>query len=259
MLVDDADRLDPASASALAFVGRRLGRDAVALLVGAHDDAVPLAALPRLRLAPLTPAAAAGLLDGRVAPGVVGPLHRLVGGSPLALEQAVAALTPEQRRGSAALPEQVPLGERLAGTVRARLAALGPAGRRALEVAACASGADTGPVHVALAAEGVDAEAALAEAESSGLLVLDAGRLSWTVPWARPTVARLAAPAALRSAHRGLAAALHHDAPRELHHLLRAATGFDDGLAERVAGQARRDRSRAGHAAASPCGSRRRR
>ncbi|MEV0203471.1 ATP-binding protein, partial [Nonomuraea sp. NPDC050691] len=110
-VVDDAHRLDGASADALLFAARRLGGERIAMIFTAGDG-VPgrprragfgeAAGIPRMPLAALDEAAACELLTGR-APGLPLQVRRRVAeeaaGNPLALAELSDALTPEQRAG----------------------------------------------------------------------------------------------------------------------------------------------------------------
>ncbi len=90
-LVDDAQWLDQASAQALAFVGRRLDAESVALLFGTRDPAAggDLAGLPGLTLEGLPDADARALLasvvPGRLDVRVRDRIIAESGGNPLAL------------------------------------------------------------------------------------------------------------------------------------------------------------------------------
>src|SRR6185436_9451310 len=116
-------------------------------------------------------------------------------------------LTPEQRRGSAPLPDVLPLGDRLASAFRRPGDALPACAHRALVLAATSGEPDAGPVVAALRAEGHDPQAALAAAERAGVVALDAGRLTFTHPLLRSAVWSTTPAAERRSAHAALAAA----------------------------------------------------
>src|SRR6185437_17123133 len=186
--VDDAQWIDRESSAVLAFVARRLGHDPVALLVAARpepDSAAVVDGMRSLALAGLPVADAAELLRGQVGAGLVAPLVVATAGNPLALVEAVRRLTPEQRRGSAPLPDVLPLGDRLSSAFRRHEDALPAGARRALVLAAASGEPDAGPVVATLRAEAHDAEAALAAAEQAGVVALDAGRLTFTHPLLR--------------------------------------------------------------------------
>ena len=179
------------------------------------------------------------------------PLVAATGGNPLALDEAVRRLTAEQRRGSAPLPEVLPVGERIAAAVAASLPQLTGGGRRALLLAAAAAEPEAAPVVAALRAEGVDPDTALAAAEAAGVLAVDAGTLAFTHPLVRAAVWQAAPPAERRSAHAALARVLADFPDREVRHRAHATTGYDEELAARLEELAARDRLRRGHAAAS--------
>ncbi|MGY1603577.1 AAA family ATPase [Geodermatophilus sp. SYSU D00815] len=255
VVVDDVQWVDLESVRAVAFAARRLRHDRVALVLARRPpqdpDADELADLPRCRLAGLAPAAAAELLGPAVAPALVEPLVAATAGNPLALVEATRALTAEQRRGSAPLPDVLPLGDRLAAAADRLVAALGPGARRAVTLAALSAGSEAGPVVTALRAAGEDADASLAEAERGGVLVLGPGTVAFAHPLLRSAVLRAAPPGARRAGHAALAAALADDPDRALRHRAQAVVGADGAVADRLEGLAARERVRRGFAAAS--------
>jgi hypothetical protein len=113
-LVDDAQRLDSASADALVFVGRRLQAEPIVVLLAGRDDEVrqfDAPGLPSLGLGGLDPEAAGQLLDtlvGTLAPAVRDRLIGETGGNPLALEELPATLSREQLAGLQPLPPGFP-------------------------------------------------------------------------------------------------------------------------------------------------------
>ncbi len=118
VVVDDAHLLDAASADALAFAGRRLGGDRVALLLAARADGPPsLADLPELHLAGLPDPAARELLTADTAPHVRDAVLSVAAGNPLALTELPAALSAGQRTGLEPLPDPLPVGPRLRAAV----------------------------------------------------------------------------------------------------------------------------------------------
>ena len=87
-----------------------------------------------------------------VAPAVAEALVDAVGGNPLALIEAPAQLSPDERDGRRPLPAALPVGARLEIAFARRLEALPPATREALLVAALSADGATEPLRAALAA-----------------------------------------------------------------------------------------------------------
>ena len=118
-VVDDAQWLDRESADVLAFVGRRLHADAVALLFGVRDPwerPTGLDDLPGIQLLGLPAPTARQLLSAAV-PGLDDQVgERIVAetrGNPLALIEVARELTPAQLAGEVPLPELLPPGRQL--------------------------------------------------------------------------------------------------------------------------------------------------
>ena len=256
VLVDDLHWVDRESAAALLFAARRLHRDAVAFLFAVRTgsaSAVPLEGLSVLPLAGLAPAEAAGLLPARLADPVAARLVEGTRGNPLALSEVAARLTPAQLVGAAPLPDPLPVGARLELVYEPVLAGLSaPAWRAVLLCAAGPEGAAAGLVG-ALDQDGLDAGAALDEAEERGILVRDGGGVAFRHPLLRSAAWRLATPAQRRAAHLALAGALPGEAARTARnwHLAEAAAGPDDILAGELVAVAEEDRTRRGFAAAA--------
>jgi hypothetical protein len=115
-VVDDAQWLDDASATALEFVARRVDADRIALLFAARDGEVrrfSAVGLPDLRVDGLDAEAGGQLLAERV--GVAIPLEVLsrlmeaTGGNPLALVELPSLITPGQFSGREPLPWPLPM------------------------------------------------------------------------------------------------------------------------------------------------------
>jgi hypothetical protein len=213
LVIDDLDRVDPESVTALLFAVRRLRHDAVAAAFAGRrpPEGQPLTGLAGHRLSGLADTAVRDLLRAAdaepISDAVAARLAAETGGNPLALTEVLRSLTLQQRRGSAALPDVLPVGAHLDAAFGRALAALAPGTRRALVLTAASDG---GAGHVAdtLAAEGLDLAGGLADAERSGVLVLRDGRLHFRHPLLRAVVWRSCAPAEQRSAHRSLAGVL---------------------------------------------------
>jgi DNA-binding NarL/FixJ family response regulator len=256
VLVDDLHWVDRESAAALLFAARRLHHDAVAFLFAVRTGsggAAPLEGLPVLDLTGLTPAEATGLLPDRLAEGVAARLVERTRGNPLALTEVAGRLTPAQRLGAAPLPDPLPVGTRLELVYEPLLGGLSaPAWRAVLLCAAGPEGA-AAPLVGTLRRDGVDAAAALDEAEERGVLQRDRGGLAFRHPLLRSAAWRLATPAQRRAAHLALGGALPGEAARAVRtwHLAEAADGPDDALAGELVAVAEEDRTRRGFAAAS--------
>ncbi len=259
IVVDDVQWLDAESRAALLFAVRRLRHDAVAVLltrrlapeIPADPLTGDLTGIDRLSLSGLTTADVGRLLDGAVPATVVEPLVERTGGNPLALLELTRSLTPEQRRGSAALPPALPVGARLSAAFGGAIIGLSPAARRAAILAAASFDGASGPLLRALAAEVVDAAAAVAETEAAGVLEIDAHTVRFRHPLLRNAAWLVTSAAERRSAHRTLAEVYRHRPGIRLRHRAEAADGPDDALAAELLALAGTERTRAGHATAS--------
>ncbi|MET0683740.1 MAG: AAA family ATPase [Solirubrobacteraceae bacterium] len=235
VLVDDAQWLDAPSLAALAFAARRLEGEGVALLAAVRDDG-PRLDLPERVLAPLDDAAAAALLDEQAPhPAARATVLAAAAGNPLALVELPAALDGDPDGA-------LPVPERLDAVYRERIAALPPAARELLLLAAAEG---TGAVAPVLAAGTGRLEAL----EASGLVAVAGDRLAWRHPLAREAVLHAAGPGPVRDAHRALAAVTPPD--RAAWHRAAAAVAPDEDVAGTLAEAGRAARARGGHAAAA--------
>lgn len=256
LVVDDLPWIDAETAAALHFSARRVGHDRIALLFTRRTRTGPgsdtdLPGVDRLTLAGLPPAAAEQLLAGSVARPVVEPLVARTGGNPLALLELTRSLTAQQRRGSAPLPDVLPVGPRLTDAHMGSITELSAPARRAAVLAAAGLDTDVGPLLRALETDGIDAATALAEAESAGVLVVVGHSVLFRHPLLRNACWRQATVGERRSAHATLAAVHSHRPGSRLRHLAEASTGPDDNLGADLLGLASREQTRSGYAAAS--------
>jgi len=252
VLVDDLQWVDRESAQALLFAARRLSADAVVTLFAARSGVpLPVAAdgVERLAVGGLAAAEAEQLLDG-VSRGVVDRLRQATDGNPLAMLETVARLNPAQRVGAGPLPEPLPVGDRLERDYARLLAGLTPAAWRAVLLLAASHDEAEAPVVDALEAAGLDAAAALDEAQSRGVVDIGSGRVTFRHPLLRSAAWSVATATQRRDAHRALAAALPAGAERVLQ-AAAATAGRNDALAEELASVAASMRARSGLASAS--------
>src|SRR3989442_7091398 len=137
-LVDDAQWLDQASAQALAFAGRRLDAESVALLFGTRDAAGVggLAGLPGLVLAGLADADArallASVLPGRLDERVRDRIIAESGGNPLALLELPRGVTAADLAGGFGVAGPQPVAGRIEQSYQRRIALLPEMTRRLL-------------------------------------------------------------------------------------------------------------------------------
>ncbi|MFJ3709498.1 AAA family ATPase [Streptomyces sp. NPDC090053] len=251
VVVDDAHWMDEESAAALAFAARRLRSARVAMVFAVCDEEtlpVPVSGARELRLGPLPTALARRLLDQhapRAAPSVYKRLLTEAEGNPLALAELPAALSDEQLTGAQALPDQLPLSERVRQIFCRRAAAYGfplllAAAERDGELRTLLNAAD-------------DADTAmdvLNGAAEAGLITVRGERVSFSHPLVRSATYQAAAPSRRRAAHRALAGALDQEDDRRVWHLAACATPPDDTVARLLAGLADRTRRSGGVASA---------
>jgi DNA-binding CsgD family transcriptional regulator len=255
-VVDDAHWLDAASTEALLFAARRLGRAPVGIVLAARPDngcSLDSTGIPEVVIDGLAREEALLLLDRSapfgIAPEVRERLATESAGNPLALCEVSEALTGEQLRGEASLPEPLPVGRQIEHAFVQRARALSPDGFRALLIAAASDPSDLGLVVGALDCARLTADT-LEEAEAHGLLTLDDAHVEFRHPLVRSAVYQSAPRSDRRAAHRALAEALAGEKGEEAAaasawHLAAAALGPDEELAARLeqAGAAARRRS----------------
>src|SRR5262245_35711734 len=258
-LLDDAHRLDQASADALVFTGRRLGAEGIGLLFAARD-AEPrrfdAPGLPELRLSGLDSAAASDLLAAAApaapAAGVRKRLLAAAGGNPLALLELPAALSAAQLAGRAPLPDPLPVGADVERAFAERAGRLPATARTMLVLAAADDTGEAATVLRAAQACGLDA-GALGPAEAARLVRVQGAGIEFRHPLVRSAVYRAATFAERRAAHLALAGALDgvEQADRRAWHQAAAAIGPDEPAADELERSAGRARARGGHAAAA--------
>jgi hypothetical protein len=256
-LVDDAQWLDQVSAQTLAFVGRRLLAERVALVfaVRGGGDGGILAGLPELIVRGLPEADAQALLDAAM-PGPVDEQvrDRIVAetrGNPLALIELPRGLTPEQLAGGFGLPDAVSLASGIEQSFLQRLRGLAPDTRRLLVVAAADPVGDVTLLWDAAARFGISTDTADA-AEAAGLVEIGS-RVRFRHPLVRSAVYRSASAEERRLVHGALADATDAvlDPDRRAWHRAHAAAGSDEAVAAELEGSAARARARGGAAASA--------
>jgi DNA-binding CsgD family transcriptional regulator/tetratricopeptide (TPR) repeat protein len=242
LVIEDVHWADDATLDLLSYLVRRIGDWPALLLLSFRDDTrsrtnpverllAAMATVPthRIALAPLSPAAVSLLAaDTGRAPGA---LHKITGGNPFFVSEALAAG-----------PDEVP--SRVADLVLSRMHQLSPSARAALEQLSVIPTLVSLDLATALLEKPT---AALAEAESAGLIEVRGTSIAFRHELARraiadalPVLRRRAANAAVVSA---LRTAWRIDRPRIVHHAVAAGDG--DTVA-RYAPDAAREASEAG-------------
>ena len=257
-LIDDAHWVDRESIEALAFWGRRLQADGIALIFAERSGPEAVSALegfPTLEIDGLTDEAAHALLaaeagfggDRQVAERIVTEAR----GNPLALVEFSKDPHPDQLIGAAANLQPLPLSRRLEERFARQARSLPVDTQILLLLAAADSTADTAFVLRAASILGVKTEAAAA-AEAAGLVVLGP-TVAFRHPLIRSAVYGGARPADRRAAHKALAAATdsEEEGDRRAWHLAAATVGRDEEVAAILERGAERAVERGGHNAAA--------
>jgi DNA-binding CsgD family transcriptional regulator len=251
--VDDAQWLDSASESGLAFVARRLLAERIALLFATRAFGGALAGLPELRVESLGRRDARTLLKSVLpAPVDEGVLDRIVietRGNPLALLELPRGLTPTVLAGGFGLPVAVPLSASIEESFTRRLAGLPGDARRLLLVAAADPVGD--PALVSRAARQLGVSESVAEAvDADGWLELGP-RVVFRHPLVRSAVYRAAGVKERRAVHRALSEATDPeiDPDRRAWHRAQAASMPDEDVAAELERSAGRAKARGGLAA----------
>jgi DNA-binding CsgD family transcriptional regulator len=256
-IVDDAQWLDQVSAQILAFVGRRLLAERVALVCAtrtAIGDEV-LGELPQLLIGGLDDSDARALLLGHMH----GPLDAAIceqiiiesHGNPLALLELPRTWTTAELAGGFGLPGTQPVAGKIEQSYARRLQRL-PSDTQLLVLAAAAEPlGDLVLLHQAVATLGV-AMAAADPAIDAGLLKVDR-RFEFAHPLVRSAAYRSAGANDRRKVHRALAEAIdgERDPDRRAWHRAHAAISPDEDVAAELERSAERALRRGGIAAAA--------
>jgi DNA-binding CsgD family transcriptional regulator len=256
IFVDDAQWVDSSTADALTFAARRFVADPIAMVIGVRqDEPSPFVGSdnPSVVLAGLDEVSAIELLGPDVDPGVVGQLVDATSGNPLALQNAVRELSEDQRAGRRGLGGPVPVGDALAEAFARRAADLDQATRLVMLLAAAEPQPELGIVTAAATQLGVDAEATIRRATSSGLISMVGSRLVFKHPLVRAALYHQATNEERRAAHRALGATLRRDddlAQRAMH-LASATIGPDEATATVVEDAATAAKNRGAYAEAA--------
>ena len=254
LVADDAQWFDEASAQVLAFVARRVGADAIGVVLATRgtDD---FAGLPELVVGGLGAAPARALLES----AITGPLDaqiadRIVAetrGNPLALLELPRGLTPSELADGLGLPPARPLTGRIEESFQRRLERLPEPTRRLALVAAAEPTGDPVLVHHAAGRLGID-PAASAPLVEAGLATFGT-RVCFRHPLVR-SAAYWAAPVAERQrAHVALAEATdpRRDPDRRAWHRARASSAPAEDVAAELEAAGARARDRGGLAEAA--------
>jgi DNA-binding CsgD family transcriptional regulator len=252
-VVDDIHWLDPESWHVLAFVARRLYADRVGF-IGASNELAPQQAaeqLPTIDVQGLPDAEARELLSS-VAGGALNAqaVDRVLAetlNNPLALVELGTAYTDDEISGRAALPEPLPLGQRLREHFLRLVRSLPPDAQEFTLLAAADPGGERDQLWRAAAQAGIDPEAASAETAWAGVLEFPGNSVRFRYPLLRSAVYHGANAADRRRAHR----VLGETSGSELRswHLAAAAIVPDEELAAEIQRTAERAAARGGYAA----------
>ncbi|HUC13089.1 MAG TPA: AAA family ATPase [Acidimicrobiales bacterium] len=253
--VDDAHWLDEASATALAFVARRLLAEPIALIFATREVGSDFGRFPSLLVGPLGSRDALALLESvlpaRLDQSVLERMVAETAGNPLALVELPRGLTYDQLAGGFGLPGALSLSARIEQSFLRRLAVLPRDAQRLLLVAAAEPLGDPALLWNAARRLGIS-EKAGETVESEGLLTLD-GTVSFRHPLVRSAVYASADPSERREVHRALAEATDPEvAPdRRAWHRSQAALMPDEEVATDLERCAAAAQARGGFAAAA--------
>jgi DNA-binding CsgD family transcriptional regulator len=255
-IVDDAHWLDQETMAVLAFVGRRIQADRVALLFAVQDPPYrpePLDGLPELPVVGLPDEPARELLSsavsGELDHATASLIVRDTRGNPLALVELAGQLEADQLAGRSALPQPLPLGPRLEARFLRQVHTLPDQAQIFLLLVA--ADAETDGTRIWRAAERLGVTAEAADRAASADLVVLRPDVRFRHPLIRSAVYSGAPEADRRRVHKALAGVLtlEIDAARRAWHLAAAAAGPDENLAAELVRCGTRAASRGGWSA----------
>lgn len=255
-VVDDAQWLDAASSQVLAFVGRRLRAESIALLFAVREpaaqdllDGLPvleLDGLPRDDALELLSASIQGHIDVRVRDRIIEETR----GNPLALLELPARMSHAELAGFA-VPDTADMTGRIQDHYVQRILDLPETTRRLMLLAAADPIGETTVFWRAAQALNLTPEAAAPAAEQRLLEV--GSQVRFQHPLIRAAAYAVGTPAERSATHAALAAATDPelDPERRVWHRAAATSGPDEEVARELERAAERVEGRAGLAAAA--------
>jgi DNA-binding CsgD family transcriptional regulator len=255
LVVDDAQWLDQASASTLAFVARRLRVEPIGVLFAVRERTEQLSGLPELHVPGLGPEAArrvlASVLPAAVDEPIVDRFIAETEGNPLALLELSHELSATVIDDDVDRRDSRGLWLRLEESFQRRVEALDASAQTFLLIAAAEPAGDPVLIWRANGVLGLPDSVGDA-AEESGLIRLGT-RIVFRHPLVRSAIYRFASLADRRAVHRALAEATdaNLDPDRRAWHRALAAPGLDEQVALELEQSAGRAQARGGFAAAA--------
>jgi DNA-binding CsgD family transcriptional regulator len=253
-VMDDAHWLDQASARALAFAGRRLRTDRVALLFAVRQTSGELQGLPELEIRGLRREHARALLRSATHFSLDEPIReRIVAearGNPMALLDLPRGQTATQLAGGFGLLD-AHAPNPVEAHLNRRLRTLPDDTRQLLVLAAAEPLGD--PILLWRAAEVAGVPPSAADAAEADGLVSIGSQVTFPHPLVRASVYRSASAQERRAAHFALAEATDSEADpdRRAWHLAASTAGPDEVVAQELERSAGRAQERAGLAASA--------
>jgi DNA-binding CsgD family transcriptional regulator len=243
LVIDEAQWVDPPTASALAFIARRVDAEPIAVLFALRNGVASTfdgAGLPELRLGALSDEAAGELVDASardLTPGLRRRVLEIAAGNPLALLELPDALRLDDAVIGGALPSgAVSLTSRLEHAFAQQLSGLPPQTRDLLLLAAADERASAAEL-LAAASLLCGAEVPLdawAPAEGAGLASIADGSIIFRHPLVRSAIYQSANSGRRRRAHAALAAVLIDEPDRRLGHVAASTVGADESVAREI-------------------------
>ncbi len=233
IVVDDAHRLDAPSSAVLADVAMQVDGQPVGVVAALHDGertAFANGHFAGMDVGGLDLEAATALVEGQMSERVIRRVVGATDGNPLAILQACALLSAEQRRGYRPIVGPLPVEPALAAVFEHRLVRLDTAVRRTALVVACEDRLETWVVDAAARALGVDSPSqALRELAAADILRSSHSTVWIGDPLLRSTLYQGASGSERRAAHRALADTLRRrdDLERRAWHLSSVADVSD--------------------------------
>ncbi len=257
LVIDDAHWIDHASLQTLAFVARRIDADAVAMIFAARGALPELTGIPEIVLGGLSTQEARALLasvvSGRLDAQVLERIMAETRGNPLALLELPHGLRSGELAGGFGVLKTGTgtLARRLEEGFLRRVRSLPPATQRLLLLAAAEPLGDRYLLWRAARLVGAGIGDA-APAEADGLFTVG-NRVAFRHPLVRSAIYNAGTADERRQVHHAIAEATDADADRDRRawHLAKAASGFDQSVADELERSARRAHERGGPAAAS--------